>query len=201
MKVTDIKQQVKRADRYSVFIDGKYRFSLSVAELSDLGIRKDLEISEPELSKLLGEAQTSLAKNNSLRFLSYRPRSLWEIETYLKRKKYAPEVIVSTISFLSEKNFIGDKQFAKQWVENRLLLKHVSVRQLKQELRQKKVSDETISEVLEEQQIDEIPIIKELIAKKRQQPKYRDDLKLMQFLARRGYSYDKIQIALGRRAE
>lgn len=196
MKVTAIKQQVKRTDRYSIFIEGKYKLSLTTAELADLGLHIGQSLSQAEIVNLDNESKTSLAKNNSLRLLSYRMRSLWEIKTYLKRKKYAQNVINDTIDYLTEKGFIDDQQFAKQWVENRLLLKSVSIRQLRQELRQKGIDRALIDETLDGQAIDEVAILKDLILKKRQQTKYQDDFKLMQYLARRGYSYEKIRVAL-----
>lgn len=199
MKITAIKPQVKRTDRVSVFIDGKYKFSLSSIELSNLGLHIGQELSDSELTRLDNESKASLAKNNSLRFLSYRPRSAWEMESYLKRKKYDQMTIDKTMKFLEEKKFIDDQQFAKQWVENRLLLKQVSIRQLRQELTIKKVDREIIDSVIQDQNIDEVSVLVQLIDKKRQQSKYSDDLKLMQYLSRRGYSYEKIQIALGRR--
>lgn len=200
MKITAIKQQVKRTNRYSIFIDDKYKFSLSDIEVSNLGVHVGQSISGEELASLNKESETSLAKNNSLRFLSYRPRSRWEMESYLKRKKYEPETVDKTIKFLEKNNFIDDQKFAQLWVENRLLLKHVSVKQLRQELKLKRINNEIIEKVLVDQEIDEVAILKELIEKKREQSKYKDDLKLMQYLARRGYSYDNIQVALGRRS-
>ena len=88
MKITAIKQQVKRTNRYSIFIDEKYKFSLSDVELSNLNLHVGKIISSKELENLNKESETSLAKNNSLRFLSYRPRSRWEMQSYLKRKNY-----------------------------------------------------------------------------------------------------------------
>jgi hypothetical protein len=41
MKITAIKQQVKNPERVSIFVDGKYEFSLSLDELAS---------SEPERS-------------------------------------------------------------------------------------------------------------------------------------------------------
>jgi regulatory protein len=201
MKVTNIKQQIKRTDRYSVFLDGKYSFSLSEAELIDLNLRVDQVIEDSDLARLNNEAEYSNAKNSCYRLLSYRARSTGEIEEYLKRKNYNADIIERVTDYLTSKAFINDELFAKQWVENRVKIKKASIKQIKSELRQKKVSVDIINKVLDSESISEVEVIKELVDKKRNQLKYRDDLKLMQFLARRGFSYNKILIALGRRAE
>ncbi len=52
MKITSIKQQVKRADRYSVYIDGKFNFALSETELLRLGLHNGQELTDDELDSL-----------------------------------------------------------------------------------------------------------------------------------------------------
>lgn len=201
MKVTNIKPQVKRANRYSIFLDNKYAFSLDESELLDLKLKVGQEVKAAELSKINDEAVYSKAKNACYRLLSYRSRSSGEIKDYLVRKKYEPDTIDRVINYLTSKAFLNDEEFAKQWIENRISNKKASIRQIKLELRQKKVDSEIVNKIFENEDVDEVELIKQLIEKKRTQPKYKDDLKLMQFLARRGFSYDKILTALGRRAE
>jgi regulatory protein len=201
MKITAIKQQVKNQDRYSIFIDKKYKLSLSTTQLVNANLHIDQIVSEAELEKLGDLAELSLAKNNSLRLLSYRARSSWEIEAYLKRKKYSDHTISETINFLIEKGFIDDLSFARQWVDNRLLLKQVSIKQLRQELKLKRIDNEIVEQILADKNVDEFDILKQLIEKKRQQTKYKDDLKLAQYLARKGFNYDKIKTALNSRLD
>lgn len=196
MKITDLKQQVKRADRYSIFIDGKFKFSLSSDELLTKGLFLNKELDDKELKSLIESSSVSLAKANCFRYISYRQRSFFEINQYLKLKGYSEKVIKETLLFLSEKKLIDDVKFAKTWVENRNLLKPTSIRQLKLELRQKKVDPEIIQDVVNDQTIDDREIIRGLIKKKQSQTKYRDKLKLMQFLARRGFNYEDIKSVL-----
>jgi hypothetical protein len=48
MKITAIKQQVKRQGRYSIFVDDKYAFSLSENALLDQKITIGLEIGQAD---------------------------------------------------------------------------------------------------------------------------------------------------------
>ncbi len=52
MKITSIKQQVKRADAYSIFLDGKYSFSLSGSELLKSGLAPNQDVSVEQLEVL-----------------------------------------------------------------------------------------------------------------------------------------------------
>jgi len=196
MKISAIKQQVKRADRYSVYGDGKYLFSFSEAELLGSGIRIGQELGEAELLELKNKAILDKAYDRSLNLISHRMRSEWEVRDYLKRKDYDAAVQDAVITRLIDRGYLNDAAFAKRWVENRRLLKSTSKRRLSQELRQKRVNDDIIQSVLAGDETDELEVLRELIEKKRKQTKYQDDTKLMQYLARQGFGYDQIKQAI-----
>lgn len=125
-----------------------------------------------------------------------RPRSRWELEEYLRRKDSPDPLSQQILNKLSENGYVDDLAFARLWVENRRLLRPTSRRRLIQELRQKRVSQEVIDQVLTEDMTDERQELRLLVEKKRRQTKYQDDLKLMQFLARQGFSYGDIKEVL-----
>jgi regulatory protein len=200
-KITDIRQQQKRRDRYSVYVDGKYVCSFSEGELLRLGLHRGQRLNEEELARLKDESHQDKAYMKALDQLSRRPRSEWELRDYLKRKGYADESAGRVIERLSKLGYVDDGDFARRWVENRRLLKPVSKRRLRQELKQKRVGESIIESVLEEDAADERQVLKDLIERKRRQAKYQDDLKLKQYLSRQGFSYDDIRSVLDDRGE
>lgn len=196
MKITDIKQQVKRQGRYSIFVEGKYSFSLSEPELMKSGIRIGRDYTEEELEELQNTALLDKAYMRTLDLLSRRARSEWELRDYLKRKDYDSPTADIILNKLSDKGYVDDYKFAKSWVETRHLLKSVSRRKLWQELKQKHISDDIINRVLDEDETDELETLKQLVMKKRTQTRYQDDQKLMAFLMRQGYKYDDVKTAM-----
>lgn len=201
MKITKISQQVKRVDRFSVFVDEKYAFSVGENELIKLGLHSGREISEEELQSFKGESELGKWFDKTLNLLSFRLRSEWELQDYLKRKKAEPEIIVQILNKLRINGYVNDEQFAKRWVENRRLMKPTSRRKLIVELKQKRVPSEIIDKVLDQDksEVDERQILRELVEKKRH--RYPDQIKLMQYLARQGYSYDDIKSVLNEAAD
>jgi regulatory protein len=125
-----------------------------------------------------------------------RPRSAWELNDYLRRKNTEEPVAKKIIAKLTKLDLVNDVSFARSWVENRRLLKPVSKRRLQKELKQKRVDETIIEEALREDETDERDVLRDLIARKRKQSKYQDELKLMQYLARQGFSYTDIKSAL-----
>jgi regulatory protein len=197
VKITDIKKQVKRSDRYSIFIDGKYTFSLSENEILKLALKVNQEISSEDLINLQETASEDKAYDRALNLIMRRPRSTWEIETYLKQKKYDQEMIGKIIQRLKESRYLDDISFARSWVQNRRLLKSTSKRKLQLELRQKRVEDDITQQILDENsEHDEFEMLKQIIQKKRTQSRYADEQKLIAYLARQGFNYGDIKKAL-----
>ena len=64
------------------------------------------------------------------------------------------------------------------------------------ELQQKHISKEIISEVLGDYEPSEQQALNELITKKRQTTRYKDNTKLMAYLLRQGFNYGDIKQAI-----
>lgn len=195
-KISAITAQVKTPGRYSIFVDGKFSFGLSESGLIDSGLKLGQELSSEELDQLKDTAQVDKLYNRLLDLIMRRPRSRWEIEDYLKRKKQEPEHMQDVIARLEDRGFINDTDFATRWVDNRRLLKPTSQRKLTLELKQKRISDEIIRQVLADDATDEREVLRTEIIKKRRQSRYQDDQKLIAYLARQGYRYDDIKAVL-----
>ncbi len=196
MRITAIKQQEKLKDRYSVFVEEKYAFSLSSTALLQSKLVVGQEVSEQEIKAYEELSAEDKLYGLVLRYLALRPRSQYEIETYLVRKKAPQQTQQKILDMLCKSNLVDDEAFARAWVENRRLLKPMSRRRLQLELRQKRVSQEIIEQVLQEDEIDDKIVLQELIARKRKQVKYQNTEKLMAYLSRQGFSYGDIKEAL-----
>lgn len=196
MKVTNIKQQIKRAGRYSIFIDGQYSFSLSAASLLDSKLAVGQDLSQQQVKEMEKLSSDDKLYDRVLNYLAIRPRTKWEITTYLQRKGASPALSDTILNKLSNSNLLDDKKFAEAFVSDRRLLRSASRRKLIQELRQKHVADEIIQAAVGNEAEDEQVALRAVISSKRRQSKYQDNLKLMQYLARQGFNYGDIKAAL-----
>ncbi len=212
MKISGITAQQKNTNRVNVMVDGKYRFSLDIFQLGELGIKVGKEYSEKELSHIETESQFGKLYGRSLEYCLMRPHSSREVRDYLYRKtrpskvknrrtgelKDRPGVSMEIANRvherLTEKGYINDEKFARFWVENRNLRKGTSKRKLQSELAAKGVNREIIDKYLAESSRDDVDELQKIIVKKRS--KYPDEQKLMQYLMRQGFSYDDIRSAL-----
>ena len=196
MTITAIKKQVKNPDRYSVFIDTRYSFSLSSEALLSSGLIVGQELTAEELKQQKEQSADDKMYNACLNLIARRMRSKGEIELYLKRKKVSPTLLSNILNKLSEKGLIDDKKFANSFINDRNLLKPTSRRKLILELRSKNVPGDIINEVTEDDNQQEKTNLIRIVENKRRQSKYKDDQKLMQYLSRQGFNYSDIKEVL-----
>jgi regulatory protein len=197
MKITKIAQQQKNRDRYSIYVDEKYSFSLSESALLESRLASGQELTREQIDEYKKLSQDDKLYNRALNYVALRPRSVWEAEFYLKRKDSPAPLTEQITNKLIKLGLLDDKKFARAFVHDRRLLRSQSSRRLQLELRKKHVPSQVIDEVLQEDETDERTMLQELVAKKLQQSKYNDDeLKLMQYLARQGFSYGDIKDAI-----
>jgi len=207
MKITAITIQARDKNRVNVSVDGKYRLSLDVYQLVDLGIKMGKEYTEAEIVALEEESQYGKLYTRALEYCLMRPHSKRELRDYLYRKtrdtpmktggmRKGVSVALTNRVFdrLEEKGYIDDEKFAIFWIENRNLRKGSSKRKLSSELSAKGVDRAIIEKFLIETERTDESELQKIIAKK--QSRYDDEQKFMSYLARQGFSYDDIKAAL-----
>ena len=191
--ITDIKKQAKRA-RFSVFVDGQYKFSCSELELATFGLAVGDYLDDQKLGELSGQAEIGRYYDRVLNYLAIRPRSKLEITRYLKRKDCPEEVADQIVQRLKAQKLIDDSDFGNRWVESRQLNRYRSKRHLIYELREKGLDKEEIEAATHH--VDDVITLKRMLAERSLAHKYPDQKKLMSYLARQGFSYDSIQSAM-----
>lgn len=195
MKITAIKAQVKNQERVSIYIDGKYDFSLDQGQLLSARLYVGRELTEEELARLKDESAFGKALGRALDYIMRRPRSIKEMHDYAWRKQWEPMMRDRVIARLTEKGYLDDAKFADTWVRHRAMGKPISERKLRMELKQKGVAEDIINATLEkDEEFDESEALKRLIEKKR--ARYPDEQKFIAYLMRQGYRYDDIRSGL-----
>jgi regulatory protein len=201
-QVTALRPTKRDPDRIAVDLDGSFAFALPAQLVADERIEVGDALDEARVSALLAAEQASRATEAALVFLGYRPRSEKEVRDRLRRGGYDQEAIDHAISRLHEWRYLDDADFARRWVENRTTHRPRGKRLLQQELRHKGIDTETAREAIAEVDLDEAGAAEGLA--RRRLPSYAGDdpaairRRLGAYLARRGYGYDVIRVALER---
>src|SRR4051794_35974779 len=113
MKITAIKQQVRQQGRYSIYVEGEYSFSLSDTALLESRLVPGQELTGEEIKRLKQLSGDDKLSGMALRYAAMRPRSTWEMESYLQRKKAPPLLAQQILSKLRKLRLLDDKSFAE----------------------------------------------------------------------------------------
>jgi regulatory protein len=201
-RVTALRPTKRDPDRIAVDLDGWFAFALPATLVADERLEVGDTLDSDRVSALLAAEQASRATEAALVFLSYRPRSEKEVRDRLRRGGFEQDAIEHAIARLHEWRYLDDADFARRWVENRSTHRPRGRRLLQQELRHKGIAGDTARDAIDDADLDEIGAAEALA--RRRLPAYAGDepaairRRLGAYLARRGYGYDVIRIALDR---
>lgn len=196
MKITDITPQVHNKQRKSIFVDGKYAFSLDEIDCIKLKIGDD--ITKEQLDNLNIESNLSKAKSKALDYLSRAPHTKHDLGIKLKNKGYDEQIIDLALDELEQMGLIDDMEYATLYMEM-AKEKCYGPSKIRYELSHHGVSNDIITEVMEQEGGTDLEQLKELLL-----TKYRGcdfaDIKVKQrairYLASRGFNFDIINEAI-----
>ena len=193
MKITAIKQQVKNPELVSIFVEGKYEFSLSLDELIKHKLKNSTELDKADIKKFKKISADGKLRARSLEWLLNRPRSEREFRDYLFRKKIEPEQIDSLVSEFIFKGYLDNSKFAA-WFTELQARRGKSDRAIRAELFKKGIGRELADEVVQEDAGDELERLKTMIQKKQKLSRYKNDTeKLARYLTSQGFSWQAVK--------
>lgn len=133
------------------------------------------------------------------RYLSFRPRTVTEVERYLQKKveKYTitEGEIQAALELLKDQGYLNDLEFIGSFVNSRNSLKPKSRRVLELELKRLGISQTDLDTFFSKNPTNEPDLAVKALRKKIKSLHYISDekkrfIKAISFLQRRGFSYD-----------
>lgn len=137
------------------------------------------------------------AREKAVYYLQFSGKTEHELRRKLAEQGFSPASVNSAIEYVKLHRYLDDGDYARRFVEKNGRKK--SRRQMEYELQGKGVSREILTEVFEEAQIDEKEQILAILEKRNYphgeaDPEQRQ--KMFGYLARKGFSGEKISAAL-----
>lgn len=90
--VTDLREAMRDKTRVNVFLDGKFAFSLTIAEVVDLKIKVGKVYKDSEIEEIESVSNFGKFYQRTLEYALSRPHSEKEIRDHLKQKKMKREI-------------------------------------------------------------------------------------------------------------
>lgn len=200
MKISRIETQKNNKDRLNIYIEDTFAFGISVDVFVKYNLQKGQEIQDDFIEEILLAEENNQAINSAVKYLSYRQRSIKEVNEHLNRKGYEESIIEKTIDYLLEKNYLNDYEFAQSFIRDKSYLNKYGINKIRYELLNKGVSKEIVAKTLRFDGDEEYDNAMALAQKKMNSYRGQDRnsiyRKLGGFLQRRGYRYDTVSKVL-----
>ena len=157
MIITKVSAQ-KRPGRYNIFLDGKYAFSVGEKTVAEFVLLKGKELDDEQVEKIRQFDAAAKASDLAAHFLSYEPRTIFEVLQYLKKHEISDEAANSAVNQLNELGYLDDRQYAKLFIKNGLRVGSDGPKSLLRKLTQKgvdpEISQTELDEVMDEDWIE-----------------------------------------------
>lgn len=197
MKITKLEYQKKDPNRVNVYVDDQFAVGLDLNDLLKFGLYSGQEINSEHLAKIIAGSQFGKLYNATLNFLSFRPRSEWEIKQHYFKND--PKLLQEVLEKLKKNGLIDDEKFARWLIEQRQTFKPQGQRALRFELQRKGISATLITKVLSEEAVSEEDLAMIALEKKFSKMNFTDLAKMQRFLAARGFSWEVIKKTLAKK--
>ena len=193
--ITKIEEQ-KNKKRVNIFVDNAFFCGLNKETAILFRLKEDSEIDENTLKNAIFESEVKSAFEKAIDYISSRIHTKKELFDKLFKKGFEKKVVDSAIFKLEEYNYVNDELFAKTFVQENY---KYSKKMLENKLKQKGVSSEIISNVLElntdekEEELCEKQLKKLLKSKNKNDFSKEELQKIYMSLFRKGFEFDLIK--------
>jgi len=199
--ITKITQQKKDHERYNIFLDEKYAYSVHESVLVKFGLTKGKVLEDWSIDDMVYEDEIRKAFNRALHYLGFRMRSEFEIKKKLLDLDYGEAIVLEAIVKLKELGFLNDEAFSEALLQTKKNSSSQGPRAIQQEMHKKGIGKELQEKVLESYSEDEQIQIATKLAEKaakanRSVAPIQLKQKIQSALQRKGYSFDIINQAL-----
>ncbi len=191
MKITEIRQQKRRKNRYSLYTEDGFLFSLSDETIIGNGIKTGSEISGEEAERLRKEDTLKYAKETAFSYASYAPRTEKQVLEKLSRSGVDEKTAEAALETVRSYGYVDDGEFAREFA--RVQLKKYGPAVVIMKLRANGVDDSAARECVEELYSEEnARNIFEAVGKKYAGlPERERKAKISAAMARKGFSWDE----------
>lgn len=147
--ITKVSAQ-RRPGRYNIFLDGKYAFSASEKTLAEFVLLKGKELTDAQVEKVKQFDADAKASDLAAHFLSYEPRTIYEVLQYLAKHEISNEAAENAVNELTELDYLDDANYVRLFLKNNLRVGSDGPNSLTRKLKQKGVDPEIVQNELEE---------------------------------------------------
>ncbi len=199
--ITKISRQKRNQERYNIYLNEEYAFSVDEAILIQYGLTKGKTMDDLTVDEIAFDDEIQRAFNRALSFLSYQMRSEYEVHQKLKDQEFGEAVIQEALQKLKKLGFLNDESYSKALVATKKKTAKKGPRAIQRDLEKKGIDKKLQKQVLTEFSEDEQVEIALQLAEKTVRNEHRKTpsqikQKIQEMLIRKGYSFEIVEQVL-----
>lgn len=148
LEITKVERQKKSDHRYIIHF-GAYNMTVHEDVMIKYRMITGNSFIKADLEEIVVADERQRAYVEGLRYLERKPRTALEMTRRLRQKEIGETIIAEVVERLRQERFIDDPLYAKQWAEQRITNQRKGKMWIRQELREKGIDKNLISEALE----------------------------------------------------
>ena len=145
-EITAITPQAKDKTRCNLYLDNRFYCGLTLECVEFNRLKVGQHVTQKQIDDYQLQSEKSTALDKALTYITATQKTEKQIRDYLQKKGYVQAVIEYVIEKMRGYNFLNDRGYAQDYVQE------VSVKKggklIKQELKKRGVSDDAIDEAL-----------------------------------------------------
>lgn len=180
-------------NKYAVYIDEEYYFSLYYKELKHYNLKTSTEINPNTIELIGNDVIVRRGIQYVYHLIATRDYTTYKLKQKLRGANYRDEYINQIIHYVENKGIVNDQRFAKEYY--RQMKEKKSLMAIKYDLIKKGINKLIVEKAIEDQEHDEYPAIRRLALKKtkgKSNLTYEEKNKLLRYLYNKGFAIDRI---------
>jgi len=145
-KITKIEYQKKNKERFNIYLDDEYGFSVDISILIDFSLKKGMVLDDALIEDILRAEEKISVYNYGISVLSRCAKSEYELRLKMQSKGFEPDLIKKAIDTLKDRKYLDDERYCEMYIRDKTNLSNNGVRKIKEALYYKGIAKEIIDE-------------------------------------------------------
>ncbi|HHY99774.1 MAG TPA: recombination regulator RecX [Tissierellia bacterium] len=145
-KITKIEYQKKNKERFNIYLDDEYGFSVDISILIDYSLKKGMVLDDALIGDILRAEEKISVYNYGISVLSRCAKSECELRLKMQSKGFEPDLIKKAIDTLKDRKYLDDERYCEMYIRDKTNLSNNGVRKIKEALYYKGIAKEIIDE-------------------------------------------------------
>ena len=197
-KITKIEYQKKNKERFNVYLDEEYGFSVDMNIFIKYSLRKNMELNDEIIDEILKAEEKTSVYNYGISVLSRAAKSEHELRLKMKDKGFDSQLIDNAINRLKEQKYLDDEKYCEMFINDKINISKHGVLKIKEALYYKGIDKEIIEEKIksissEEEEKTAFALGQKKALGIKEKDLRKKTIKLYNYLMGRGFEYETVK--------